>query len=184
MAPAARHQHWLAHRLRDLQYAIDAQASPSQAVGRAWVAAVAALLRGAIHLRNERDRGAVGEQLYAGMVVVVATWLDTLLATPAASPWSVDLAASLRRERAALLVFLHDARVPPTNNASERSLRPAVVHRKVAGGFRSDTAAHTYAAVRTVVETARKRGHSAFAALLDAAGPSLPLAAHGLTALT
>lgn len=174
-AAATAHQACLAHRLRDLQYAIDAQASPSQQAGRDWVAAVAALLRAAIHLRHAHDRGAVGDAPYAQMVGVVEDWLDRLLATPAASQWSVDLAASLRRERALLLVFLHDDRVPPTNNASERSLRPAVVHRKVTGGFRSDAAAQAYAAVRTVVETARKRGQSAFAAFLEAAGPLPPL---------
>src|SRR5579871_284639 len=174
-ASATAHQECLAHRLRDLQYAIDAQASASQRAGRDWVAAVAALLRGAIHLRNEHDRGAVPHAQYAGMVAVVEDWLDRLLAAPAASQWSVDLAAALRRERALLLVFLNDARVPPTNNASERSLRPVVVHRKVTGGFRSEAAAHVYAAVRSVAETARKRGQSAFAALIDAAEPLLPL---------
>jgi transposase len=174
-AAATAHQECLAHRLRDLQYAIDAQASPSQAAGRAWVGAVAALLRGAIHLRHEHDCGAISDAQYPSMVAVVEDGLDWLLAAPAASQWSVDLAAALRRERALLLVFLHDDRVPPTNNASERSLRPVVVHRKVTGGFRSEAAAQTYAAVRTVLETARKRGHSAFAALLDAAGPLLSL---------
>lgn len=141
------------------------------------MAAVAALVRGVIHLRNEHDRGSVSDDQYPWLVGVVEDWLDRLLATPAASQWSVDLAAALRRERALLLVFLHDARVPPTNNASARSLRPVVVHRKVSGGFRSDTAAQAYAAMRSVLETARKRGASGFAAILDAAGPLQPLSA-------
>lgn len=175
-APAARHQECLAHRLRDLQYAIDAQASPSQAAGRSWVLAMAALLRATIHLRNERDRGRLDPRSYAEAVVGAEYWLDRLLARPAATAWSADLAVSLRSERERLLVFLHDPRVPPTNNASERSLRPVVVHRKVTGGFRSEHAAHAYAAVRTVVETARKRGVAVFTALLDAATTALPAA--------
>jgi hypothetical protein len=73
-----------------------------------------------------------------------------------------------------VLTFLHDATVPPTNNASERSLRPSVVHRKVTGGFRSEAFAQGYAALRTVADTARKRGHALFALLLRAAEPRLP----------
>jgi transposase len=63
--------------------------------------------------------------------------------------------------------------VPPTNNASERSLRPSVVHRKVTGGFRDEAWATAYAALRRVTDTARKRGQAIFATLLAAAGPPL-----------
>jgi transposase len=77
--------------------------------------------------------------------------------------------------RRGLLTFLHQAQVPPTNNASERSLRPSVVHRKVTGGFRSEAFAHGDAALRTVADTARNRGQDVFARLLAAAGPSLSL---------
>ena len=76
------------------------------------------------------------------------------------------------------MLFLHQVDVPPTNNASERSLRPSVVHRKVTGGFRSETFAQGYAALRTVADTARKRGQDVFAVLLRAAGPRLPIATH------
>jgi transposase len=55
--------------------------------------------------------------------------------------------------------------VPPTNNVSERALRPAVVHRKVTGGFRSAWGAQTYAALASVIDTAALKSVSAFAAL-------------------
>ena len=42
-----------------------------------------------------------------------------------------------RTHRDSLYVFLHRADVEPTNNSSERDLRPSVIHRKVSGGFRS-----------------------------------------------
>ena len=77
--------------------------------------------------------------------------------------------------RRGLLTVFHHPEVPPTNHASERSLRPRVVHRKVTGGFRSEAFAHGYAARRTVADTARKRGGDVFALLLAAAGPALPL---------
>jgi len=48
--------------------------------------------------------------------------------------------------------------VEPTNNACERALRPAVIHRKVTNGFRAKWAAELDAAVRTTVDTARLAG--------------------------
>jgi transposase len=66
---------------------------------------------------------------------------------------------ALRRKivgvRAHLFVFITDRRVPPTNNVSERYLRPAVVFRKVTNCFRATWGARAYAAVRSVVDTGR-----------------------------
>jgi len=45
--------------------------------------------------------------------------------------------------------------VPPTNNVSERALRPSVIFRKVTNGFRSEWGAQTYAVFRSVVSTAK-----------------------------
>ena len=45
--------------------------------------------------------------------------------------------------------------VPPTNNVSERHLRPSVIFRKVTNGFRCEWGAETYAAFRSVVSTAK-----------------------------
>ena len=60
-----------------------------------------------------------------------------------------------RRHREHLFVFLHCPGVPPDNNACERALRPSVIHRKVTNGFRSEWGAHAYAALATVIETAK-----------------------------
>jgi transposase len=56
--------------------------------------------------------------------------------------------------------------VPPTNNGSERSLRPGVVFRKVTNCFRSEWGAHLHSSVRSVIETGRRRGICALDALL------------------
>jgi transposase len=47
--------------------------------------------------------------------------------------------------------------VPPTNNGSERDLRPGTTFRKVTNGFRSDWGADLYAGVRSVRNTARRQ---------------------------
>ena len=42
-----------------------------------------------------------------------------------------------------LLVFVAEPGVPSDNNASERSLRPLVISRKISGGTRSEQSTHT-----------------------------------------
>lgn len=161
-APAARYQICLAHQLRDLQYAVEGQ----RGYARAWAKVMQALLRQAIHLRHEQDVGRLTDA--AAAVAELEATADLVLATPLGPGWSADLQQRFLRHRQALLLFLHDPAVPPTNNASERSLRPSVVHRKVTGGFRSQAGADAYAVLRTLADTARKRGQAVFATILDA----------------
>jgi len=52
----------------------------------------------------------------------------------------------------------------------------------VTNGFRAEAWAAGYAALRTVAETARRRGQSVFAALLVGAGAPLPLITSPLSA--
>ena len=182
-APAVQYQICLAHQLRDLTYAVQAETGAARAPARAWAEAMAALLRQAIHTRNEQQAGRLDEATYAGAVVAIEATCDALLAEPLRSGWSYDLQTRYQVHRPGLLTFLHQADVPPTNNASERSLRPSVVHRKVTGGFRSETFAQGYAALRTVADTARKRGQEVFALLLHAAGPALPITTQYAVAL-
>ncbi len=55
--------------------------------------------------------------------------------------------------------------VPPTNNGSERDLRPSTTFRKVTGGFRSDWGGDLYAGVRSTLNTGRRQGLSALQAI-------------------
>ena len=54
--------------------------------------------------------------------------------------------------------FLVDFSVPFTNNLAEQALRMMKVKMKISGAFRIFEAARDFAAVRSVVATARKRG--------------------------
>ena len=67
-----------------------------------------------------------------------------------------------------LLVFLSRRDVEPTNNESERALRPSVIFRKVTNGFRSEWGAKVYADLCSVVGAGRRNGQSALAAIRDA----------------
>ena len=72
-------------------------------------------------------------------------------------------------------MFLYYPNVPPTNNESEQALRGSVVHRKVTNGFRSEWGAKAYAALQTIIATAKQKGEQAFQALVNLMGiPVLP----------
>jgi transposase len=50
-------------------------------------------------------------------------------------------------------------KVPPTNNQAERSLRPAVIGRKVILCTRSEHGLENHSVLRSLFETARRQGH-------------------------
>ncbi len=82
----------------------------------------------------------------------------------------------IKRTRQYLFVFMTNRELPPTNNGSEQAIRPCVIFRKVVYCFRSAWGAKLYADIRSVIETARRRGIDALAAIrLTLAGK--PLAA-------
>jgi transposase len=163
-APARRFAICNAHQLRNLQFAIDAGDD-------LFAPAMQLLLREALHLA--RCRSLLSAQAYQrGLDAVKATCL-ALLDLPTDHPDARRLQKRYRKHHDKLWVFLEHPDVPFDNNASERALRPAVVHRKVTGGFRSEDGATAYALYRTVEDTARKRGQPVLAALHAILGPPL-----------
>ena len=72
----------------------------------------------------------------------------------------------LQHDRGRVLLFLHDPRIEPTNNRGERSLRPAVIARKLSHGSKNERGAEAFAAFTSVIQTAaKKRGCSIIGAL-------------------
>jgi hypothetical protein len=57
-----------------------------------------------------------------------------------------------------LFEFVRDAEIPWHNNAGERAIRSICVKRKMGGGMRSAVGARTYARLKSVRETARRKG--------------------------
>ena len=166
-APAARRQLCLAHQIRNLQGLIDRRPRLR------WAQELQDLFRVAIHLRHRRaDLTARG---FARRVTQIEQTLSDLIDRRVRDPLAQALLKRYRKHRDHLLVFLHDPAVPPHNNDAERALRGSVVHRKVTGGFRSAWGAQAYAAVASVIDTAKLHGQRAFEALLGLFGsPVLP----------
>jgi transposase len=56
--------------------------------------------------------------------------------------------------------FCHDTRVWPTNNISERGVRPAKTQQKISGQLTSADVTQDRLDIRSYIDTARKHGHN------------------------
>jgi transposase len=170
-APTELYQLCLAHQLRELQRVLDEDAQ------HLWAADVQKLFREAIHLKN-RFAAAQAELTWAGYwrrVAELENRLDRLLDATVRGARARGLRERFALHRDKLLIFLYYPDVPPTNNASEQALRPSVIHRKVTNGFRSAWGAQGYAALQSVIATAKLKGQDVFTTLVELMGvPVLP----------
>lgn len=163
-SPGKQRQICHAHQLRDLQYAIEAERS-------AFAYRMQQLLLRSERLVKHRDE--LPGDLYWRQVRAIERACDALLEPEQQLPNARRLRKRYLKHHNHLFVFLYRSDVPSDNNGAERDLRKAVVQRKISGGFRSSWGAKAFATVKTVVETARKQGHSIFDTLHTAFGPPL-----------
>lgn len=153
------HQICIAHLLRNLTYTM--QAFPDDA----WSLDMLDLLRYSVHQRN---KGVMGPEVRRKM----ESRLDRLLARPPiytgedGKDTALDkLKKSIAKHRDHVFTFLTNPAVPPTNNGSEKALRPAKTKVKVSGCFRTETGVENYATVGSVIQTAIKNGQNPFEVL-------------------
>jgi transposase len=167
-APAQQRQICLAHQLRNLQAVVDLYPAAF------WPQAMQAVFRYAIHLYRQRQQ--LPAEQYFQQVHRIEQICDWLLKRSLSQDQAARLQRRFSKHRQSLFVFLYRSDVEPTNNRSERALRPSVIHRKVTGGFRSRWGAGAYAALASVIDSAELHGVHAFDALQSLIGlPSLPL---------
>ena len=153
------HQVCIAHLLRNLTYT--AQAFKDDP----WSMDMIDLLKDSVHRRHEGDIGPEVRQ-------IMESRLDELLAKPPlytngdGKDTELDtLKKGIGKHRDNIFTFLTDPAVPPTNNDSERALRPAKTKLKVSGCFRTETGVENYATVASVIQTAVKNGQNPFEVL-------------------
>jgi transposase len=154
---AETHQFCLAHLIRDAQYAIDAGDT-------VFAPAFKAFLQRACDIGRRRpDLADATIKAYAR---TLARELDRLLKLKPTNTEGRHLRDAIFVDASdKLLVFLTRRDVEPTNNVSERALRPSVIFRKVTNGFRSDWGAKVYADLCSIVATGRLNGRSPLAAI-------------------
>jgi transposase len=160
--PAESWQVCLAHQLRDCQYGIDAGDEIFSTRMKRLLLRAFVLQKRWLDLAQS-TRYQYRCRLYRDLKAVLAL-----------SPTQSDGMRLQTRYRALpenLFLFLDDSTIPPTNNASEQALRWSVIFRKVTNGFRSDWGRDLFAAVRSIVNTGRRQGFSAFESILAALNP-------------
>lgn len=73
-----------------------------------------------------------------------------------------NLLLRLQHHELSVLAFLHDSRVPFTNNLAEQDLRMMKVQQKISGAFRTLDGARTFVRIRSYLSTARKNNRDVF----------------------
>jgi transposase len=165
------HQICLAHLDRDLQYAIDCGET-------VYAGKLRGLIKRACRIGRRRPR--LADATLKAYAMKLDRELDTILEAPPRCRHGEKLLRLIKRYRQHLFVFLEERGLEPTNNGSERTLRPCVTFRKIIGGFRTEKGAHFYAAIRSVLETARRRAVNPLQAIrLTLIGAAIPLPLRG-----
>ena len=78
-----------------------------------------------------------------------------------------ELLEFCRDRRSDVLLFAEDTSVWPTNNISERGVRPLKTQQKISGRLASDDITQDRLDIRGYIDTVRKHGRNAFADLCD-----------------
>jgi transposase len=165
---ANAHQICMSHQDRNLTFASEADTGEA----RRWAIELQRIFGRAIRLHHERDQ--VTPETFARRRLLIENATDRLVFDRYVAPKTeaARLQKRYRLHRDSLYVFLDRDDVEPTNNSSERDLRPSVIHRKVIGGFRSTWGAEASAIRTTILATARKQGRNLLDAFRSIAGPS------------
>jgi len=163
---AKENQVCLSHLIRDVQYAIDAGDS-------IFAPGLRHLLGRACRIGQRRQR--LADATLKGYAARLEGDLDHLMRRTPTQAAGLKLQRVIKKIRRHMFVFMTNRAIPPTNNGSERALRPCVTFRKITNGFRTEWGARLYADIRSVIETARRRAIGALEAIrLTLAGTPLP----------
>jgi len=165
-----------AHHLRELKALIDIEKEP-WATKMSWLLLTAVR---AVRSAVEQGQSAVAERTSRRIVTVYDAIVRRGLAFHEQQPAlgrrpgargrtarrpGHNLLVRLRDFKTEVLRFLFDFAVPFTNNQAEQDIRMMKVKMKISGGFRTQAGAETFATLRSVLSTARKRGWNLLNAL-------------------
>lgn len=142
-----KHQRCWVHLIRDLKELAELNADRPDTL--AWVEAVLSLYREAkaFQYPDERKRQQAQRHFQRTAARLARPYLRD-----EGAPQRV-LAQRMVRHLGELFLFVGDPQVPSDNNLAERSLRPAVVARKISGGTRSAKGSKTKMALMSLLGT-------------------------------
>jgi transposase len=173
--PATQWQVCLAHQLRDCKYAIEAG-------DELFAPAMKKLLLRAFVIHKRRTK--LKENTLRGFRFLkkkrkprnqyrcdLKRRLSKCLDIQPTHKDGIRLKKRYTKIQESLFLFLEEASVPPTNNSSEQAIRMSTIFRKVTNGFRSQWGKDLFANVRSIVNTGKRQGLSAFQSLKKALSP-------------
>jgi len=150
----------LAHKMRDLNYAIECDNSK-------LAKDIKSLLKEAMRDHKENLNSTQRVKLKEEYDKL----LESLLSTPTIEKSETHKQVkSFTKAKDKIFTFLLDKDIPPDNNGSERAIRNIKVKQKVSGQFKSLDGAENYANIRSIIDTARKRGLNEFSSLVSIYG--------------
>jgi len=151
----ASEQLCLAHKMRDLNYAIETDNTK--------------LAKGLKQLLKDAIRDDKEELTQTQRVALKEKYdkaLNHLLSMPTLLESETQKQVkSITKSKDKIFTFLLDKSIPPDNNASERAIRNIKVKQKVSGQFKSFDGAIFYSNIRSIIDTSRKRGLNEFESL-------------------
>ena len=106
-----------------------------------------------------RYRGRLGETEFVRQRAHLESWCDRLLSEERTQPGDVAVQERLRKQRESLFGCLYEPEAEPTNNRAERSLRGAVIARKVSCGNKTDAGKRCFEVLASLTQTLFQRGH-------------------------
>jgi len=158
----ALQQFCLAHLIRDIKFLTTLPDKRDQAFGDALLMQ----FRKLFHFWHQREK--IPKEQFNRRMLRIKKRILVLAAQEDLPGKSATLAKRFRKHGDAIFRFLFDPAVPPTNNASEQTLRQSIIDRKITQGSRSLMGRQWNARIWTVLATCRKQGRSAWQFLQDA----------------
>jgi transposase len=155
-----------AHLKRDFQALVDSADRAARRLGHDLLRPTGELFRHWSRYRN----GALSRRGFVRSMQPVRTKIENLLLRGAYSgnDAMTGMCNELYDHREWLWNFVEVPGVEPTNNVSERALRPAVIWRKLSFGTQSEGGSRFVETMLTVVETCRQQGRNIFDHLVKA----------------
>lgn len=149
-----------AHLKRDFQALIDSEDHQAKRLGRDLMRPTRELFR---HWGRYRD-GTITRRGFQRLMKPIRREVEALLLRGAFSgnPRLYGMCQELCDHRSWLWQFVEVEGVEPTNNASERALRPAVIWRKLSFGTQSASGSRFVETMLSVVETCRQQSKHVF----------------------
>jgi len=160
---SAAHQSCTAHLLRRCHELLQTARGGARQVPLS----VRQLLLDGLALRDQRDAGQLPAAEVEAAIQALEHRLDVVLAMHVRHPANRRLVKHLTHERQALFTYLRREGVEATNWRAEQAIRPAVVNRKVWGGNRTATGAHTQQVLVSLLRTCQQQARDPTPILID-----------------